>query len=127
MSWCDKEQDHEREGRRDFERKGRYGMDRELYRERYYDDCAKAYVRGFDEVTLALVRNEGRDVADDRRIVGKEEGFVDVHLGRRDHVADVDPFMDGDRPLLGHAVGDEHLPDRFGCGDEAVDLTVFPA
>ena len=25
------------------------------------------------------------------------------------------------------AVGDEHLPDRFGRGDEAVDLTMLPS
>ena len=37
------------------------------------------------------------------------------------------PFVDRDRALGGHAVGDEHLADGFGRGDEAVDLPLLPS
>jgi hypothetical protein len=47
-SYCDNEREHEDEGRRDFERRGRFGYDDD----RYHNDgdaCDQAYSRGFDE------------------------------------------------------------------------------
>ena len=46
---------------------------------------------------------------------------------RRRHVLDVDAFVDRDRAIARHAVGDEHRADRLGGADEAVDLAVLPA
>ena len=59
--------------------------------------------------------------------VRQPERLVHVDRRRGDHVLDVDAFVDGDRAVRRHAVGDQHLPDRFGRGDEAVDLAVLPA
>ena len=84
-------------------------------------------VRGLDQVPLAFVRHQRGDVADDRRLMGQPEGLVHVDRRRREHVLDVDAFVNRDRPLAGNAVGDQHLPDRFRRGDEAVDLAMFPA
>ena len=77
-------------------------------------------------MALALVRHERRDVADDRRVMRQPERFVDVDRRRRDDMLDVDAFVDRDRALGGHAVGDEHLPDGFRGGDEAVHLPLLP-
>ena len=84
-------------------------------------------MRGVDEMALTLVRHQRRDVADDRRVVRQPEGLMDVDRWRCGHVFDVDAFVDRDRPLGGHAVGDEHLADGFRRGDEAVHLPVLPS
>ena len=60
-------------------------------------------------------------------LMRQPERLVDVDRRRRQHVLDVDAFVHGDRAIGGHAVGDEHLPDRLGRGDEAVDLPVLPS
>jgi len=84
-------------------------------------------VGGFDQVTLTFVRHERGDVADDGRAVRKKERLVDVDERGGEDVLDVDAFVHRDRALLRHAVGDEHLADRFRCRDETVDLPVLPA
>ena len=83
-------------------------------------------VRRLDQVPLAFVRHERRDVADDRRLMGQPERFVHVDRRPREHVLDVDALVHRHRPIVGHAVGDEHLADRLRRGDEAVDLPVLP-
>ena len=45
--WCDNPREHERDGRSDFERHGRYGYDHQHYQG--HGDCDKHYTRGFDE------------------------------------------------------------------------------
>ena len=77
-------------------------------------------------MALALVRHERGDVADDRRVMRQPERLVHVDRRRGEHVLDVDAFVNRDRPLGRHAVGDEHLPDRLGRGDEAVHLPMLP-
>ena len=84
-------------------------------------------MRGFDQMPLALVRHQRGDVADDRRVMRQPERLVHVDRRRREDVLDVDAFVHRDRPLRGHAVGDQHLADRFGRGDEAVDLPMLPS
>jgi hypothetical protein len=83
-------------------------------------------VRGLDEVALAFVRHQCRDVAHDRSVVREEEHLVDVHGRDSAHVIDVDALVYGDRALVRHAIGHEHLPDRLRCRDEAVHLAVLP-
>jgi len=51
--------------------------------------------RGVDEMPLAFMRHEGRDVADDRRAVREPERLVDVHRRRRVDQLEVDPFVHG--------------------------------
>jgi len=84
-------------------------------------------VRGFDEMPLAFMRDERRDIADDGRLVREPERFVHVDRRRSDDVIDVDAVVHGHGVIGGHAVGEEHLPDRFGRRDEAVDLPVLPS
>lgn len=47
MGWCSDEREREREGR-DDQRYGRM-MDIEQWHDRWSDDCAAAYVRGYEE------------------------------------------------------------------------------
>ncbi len=82
---------------------------------------------GFDEVSLTFVRHQGGDIADERRLMGEEQLFVQVDGRRRRHTLEVDAFVNGHRPRRRHAVGHEHLSNRFRRADEAVDLPVLPA
>ncbi len=84
-------------------------------------------VRGLDQVTVPFVRHQRGDIADDRRAVGQPECLVDVDGRRRQHMVDVDALVHRHRAVGWHAVADEHPPDGFRGGDEAVDLPVLPA
>ena len=83
-------------------------------------------VGGFDQIPLPLVADERRHVADDGSAVGEEERFVDVDGRCRDDAIDVDAFVHGDRSILRHAVGHQHLSNRFRGGDVTVHLPVLP-
>ena len=74
----------------------------------------------------SLAKEKGGDVTDDRRVMRKPERFMQVDPRRRFGVLDVDPLVDRDGPGRGNAVGHEHLPNRFGRGNEAVDLAILP-
>jgi len=84
-------------------------------------------LRGLDQVTVPFVRHQRGDVADDRRAVGQPEGLVDVDGRGRQHMVDVNALVHRHRTVGWHAVADEHPPDGFRGGDEAVDLPVLPA
>ena len=84
-------------------------------------------VRRVDEVPLAFVRDERSDISDDGRLVRQPERFVHVDRRRRDDPIDVDAVVHGHGVIGGHAVGEEHLADRFGRRDEAVHLPMLPA
>jgi hypothetical protein len=45
---CENPRDHQREGEDDFRNHGRYGFDLEKYYDRHSDDCAAAYMDGFN-------------------------------------------------------------------------------
>lgn len=53
--FCFDDDEHRREAQRDFSRSGRYGYDREQYRDPW-DDCHRAYTEEFDR----LRRDEDR-------------------------------------------------------------------
>jgi len=80
-----------------------------------------------DQVALAFVRHERRDIADDRRMMWKPEGCVNVNRRDRDDTLDVDAFVNRDRLILRDTIGEQNAADGFGRGDEAVDLPVFPS
>lgn len=61
-SYCDNERDHQREGEKDFDNRGRYGYDSQRY-QNHVDACDEAYTKGFDSA-----RRE-----DDRRQEMREE------------------------------------------------------
>jgi len=84
-------------------------------------------MRGLDEMALAFMWNERRDVADHRRLMRQPERFVHVDRQRGHHMIHVDALVDRHRLVTRHAVADEHLPDGFGRGDETVHLPVLPA
>ena len=54
---CNRPDDHKREGRDDFERRGRYGYDSFKY-EDPFDDCNRAYTDGFNEARREDERRE---------------------------------------------------------------------
>jgi hypothetical protein len=68
---------------------------------------------GFDEMALSFVRHERGDAADDRRVTGKPERFVDVDSRRAEDVIHVDPLVNRDRPVGGNAVTQQDPADRF--------------
>ena len=47
MTWCRDEDEHRRQAEDDYRRGGRYGYDREEYRNPW-NDCSDAYTREFD-------------------------------------------------------------------------------
>lgn len=49
MSWCSDESEHRRQAQDDYRRGGRYGYDREEYRNPW-NDCSDAYTREFDRL-----------------------------------------------------------------------------
>lgn len=55
--FCNNSDEHKREGREDFERRGRYGYDREKYDDPW-NDCNKAYTDGFDDARREADRRE---------------------------------------------------------------------
>ena len=83
--------------------------------------------RGVEQVLLALVRHQRRDVADDRRAVRQPE--LPVHVERRElgNAFDVDALVDDDGPSRRDAVVDQHAANRVGRAQEAVHPPVFPA
>jgi hypothetical protein len=84
-------------------------------------------MRGLDQVALAFVGDERRDVADYRRLVREPERLVHVHSRHRCHVIDVDALVHRGDAIRGDAVRQEHLPNRLGGGDETVDLPMLPS
>ena len=57
-AWCDRHSDEYRDGRRDFERRGSFGYDRDLYRE--WGDRAENYTAGFNEAKREEERRKER-------------------------------------------------------------------
>ncbi len=85
-------------------------------------------VRGVDQVALSLVRHQRGDVADHRRAVRQPERLVHVHRpARRATCSTSIPSCTVTVRSAGTPSAIEHLPDRLGRGDEAVDLAVLPA
>ena len=56
--WTDRHSDEYKKGRRDFERSGSYGYDRELYRG--FSEGAENYTSGFNEAKREEERREER-------------------------------------------------------------------
>ena len=90
-------------------------------------DLTHDQVRRFDEIALSLVRHQRRDVADERRSMRQPQRFVHVHGGAATNVGDVDALVHRHRAIGRHAIGQQHLSDRIGRGDEAIDLAVLPS
>ena len=65
-----------------------------------------------DQVLLSLVRHQRGDVADDQRVRREPVLLADVQRLDGGHAIDVDALVDRRGPLGGHAVLDEHRPDR---------------
>jgi hypothetical protein len=67
--YCNNSDEHKREGREDFERRGRYGYDSWKYDDPF-NDCNKAYTDGFNEARREEERREERrqeEAAQERR------------------------------------------------------------
>lgn len=67
MGFCHNEYEHEREGADDFRWRGHYGMDRDKQRDRNEDDCAAAYVRGFERAERQDRQRREEEEAEQRR------------------------------------------------------------
>lgn len=67
MSYCNFPEEHEREGRQDFERRGRYGYDYEKYND-HFNDCNESYTKGFDSA-----RREEDRRQEDREMEERQE------------------------------------------------------
>ena len=67
--------------------------------------------RGVEQVPLALVRHQRRDVADDRRALRQPEFPVHVERRQPGDAVDVDPLVDDDGSSCRHPVVDQH------CGE----------
>src|SRR5688572_14756493 len=123
MSWCYNEDEHKREGREDFERRGRYGYDHERYDDRR-DDCARAYNDGFDEARRAEERREEYRAEEERAAHRAHERALDEQWAQEEQYNQY-PEQQWPEPTLeemcswngGHAYyGDDELGPRCYCG-----------
>ena len=82
---------------------------------------------GGDQMLLALVRDQRRDVADERRVVREAEGRMRVDLRDLVDLRDVDALVHDRDPIRCDAVLRDHVGDQRRGADPDVDLVVLPA
>ncbi len=81
---------------------------------------------GVDQVPLALVGHQRRDVANDGGFVRKPELLVCAERGGSVDVFEVDALVDDRGPILWYSVSDQHRLNTAGRTNEELDLTILP-
>jgi hypothetical protein len=79
-----------------------------------------------DQMTLPLVRREGRDVADERGPVRQPECRVRIHGRLSIDIPEIDPVVHHLDAVPFDAVPFENRRNQLRCGDEDIDVPVLP-
>lgn len=107
---CNWPDDHKKEGREDFERRGRYGYDSFKYDDPF-NDCNRAYTDGFNEARREDdLREERRE--EDRR---EEQRYERQQSERRRMMRDqeeeeYDRYVEADHPNQSQPAPKDDLP-----------------